>query len=32
MNESRPVREVIYELVEEYLDTIERLQKLTPSA
>ncbi len=32
MNEQRPAREVIYEMVQEYLDTIERLQKLTPSA
>src|SRR5271170_2828495 len=32
MNESRPARDVIYEMVQEYLDTIERLQKLTPGA
>jgi len=32
MNEQRPARDVIYEMVQEYLDTIERLQKLTPGA
>jgi NAD(P)H-dependent flavin oxidoreductase YrpB (nitropropane dioxygenase family) len=32
MNEVRPVREVIYQLVEEYLEAVERLQKLTPAA
>ncbi len=32
MNEVRPVREVIYRLVEEYLEAAERLQKLTPAA
>ena len=32
MNEVRPARDVIYALVEEYLDTVERLQRLTPSS
>jgi NAD(P)H-dependent flavin oxidoreductase YrpB (nitropropane dioxygenase family) len=32
MNEVRPVREVVYRLVEEYLEAAERLQKLTPAA
>jgi NAD(P)H-dependent flavin oxidoreductase YrpB (nitropropane dioxygenase family) len=30
MNEVKPVREVIYGLVEEYLDAVERLQSLQP--
>jgi NAD(P)H-dependent flavin oxidoreductase YrpB (nitropropane dioxygenase family) len=30
MNEVRPVREVVYRLVEEYLAAVERLQELTP--
>ena len=32
MNAVRPVREVVYQLVEEYLEAAERLQRLTPSA
>jgi hypothetical protein len=32
MNEVRPVREVIYQMVEEYLEAVERLQQLTPAA
>jgi NAD(P)H-dependent flavin oxidoreductase YrpB (nitropropane dioxygenase family) len=32
MNEVRPARDVIYSLVEEYLDAVERLQRLTPSS
>ncbi len=32
MNDVRPVREVVYRLVEEYLEAAERLQKLTPAA
>jgi NAD(P)H-dependent flavin oxidoreductase YrpB (nitropropane dioxygenase family) len=32
MNESRPVKEVIYKLVEEYLEATERLQQLTPAS
>jgi len=32
MNEVRPVREVIYQLVEEYLEAVDRLQRLTPGA
>ena len=32
MNAVRPVREVVYQLVEEYLEASERLQRLTPSA
>jgi NAD(P)H-dependent flavin oxidoreductase YrpB (nitropropane dioxygenase family) len=28
MNTVRPVREVIYQLVEEYLEAVERLQRL----
>ena len=31
MNSVRPVKEVVYQLVEEYLEAIERLQRLTPS-
>jgi NAD(P)H-dependent flavin oxidoreductase YrpB (nitropropane dioxygenase family) len=30
MNEVRPVREVVYKLVEEYLEAVERLEQLTP--
>src|SRR5207249_801382 len=30
MNRLRPVREVIYQLVEEYLEAVGRLQQLTP--
>ena len=32
MNAVRPVREVVYQLVEEYLEAAERLQRLAPSA
>ena len=32
MNAVRPVREVVYQLVEEYLEAAERLQRLTPPA
>jgi NAD(P)H-dependent flavin oxidoreductase YrpB (nitropropane dioxygenase family) len=32
MNEVRPVKDVIYQLVEEYLEAVERLQKLTVAA
>jgi NAD(P)H-dependent flavin oxidoreductase YrpB (nitropropane dioxygenase family) len=32
MNAVRPVREVMYQLVEEYLEATERLQRLAPSA
>jgi NAD(P)H-dependent flavin oxidoreductase YrpB (nitropropane dioxygenase family) len=32
MNEVRTVRELIYKLVEEYLEAVERLQSLTPQA
>ena len=32
MNEQRPVREVIYDLVSEYVEAVERLEKLTPGA
>ena len=32
MNRVRPVREVIYRLVEEYLEAVERVQRLTPGA
>jgi NAD(P)H-dependent flavin oxidoreductase YrpB (nitropropane dioxygenase family) len=32
MNDVRPVKDVIYRLVEEYLAAVERLQQLTPSA
>ena len=32
MNAVRPVREVVYQLVEEYLEAAERLQRLTPTA
>jgi len=31
MNEVRPVKDVVYRLVEEYLEAVERLQQLTPS-
>ena len=31
MNDVKPVREVIYALAEEYFETVERLQSLTPS-
>ena len=31
MNGVRPVRDVIYDLVEEYLEAVERLQRLSPS-
>jgi NAD(P)H-dependent flavin oxidoreductase YrpB (nitropropane dioxygenase family) len=31
MNRVRPVREVIYDLVQEYLEAVERLQRLSPS-
>jgi NAD(P)H-dependent flavin oxidoreductase YrpB (nitropropane dioxygenase family) len=31
MNEQRPVREVIYDLVSEYLEAVERLQGLAPA-
>jgi NAD(P)H-dependent flavin oxidoreductase YrpB (nitropropane dioxygenase family) len=30
VQETRPVREVVYQLVEEYLEAVERLEKLTP--
>jgi NAD(P)H-dependent flavin oxidoreductase YrpB (nitropropane dioxygenase family) len=30
LNRVRPVREVMYQLVEEYLEAVERLQRLTP--
>ncbi len=30
MNEVRPVREVVLQLVEEYLEAVERLESLTP--
>jgi NAD(P)H-dependent flavin oxidoreductase YrpB (nitropropane dioxygenase family) len=30
MNDVRPVKEVVYQLVEEYLESVERLQKLAP--
>ena len=29
MNEVRPVRDVMYELVEEYIETVERLEQGT---
>jgi NAD(P)H-dependent flavin oxidoreductase YrpB (nitropropane dioxygenase family) len=32
MNSIRPVREVVYRLVEEYLEAVDRVQRLTPSA
>jgi NAD(P)H-dependent flavin oxidoreductase YrpB (nitropropane dioxygenase family) len=32
MNSVRPVREVVYRLVEEYLEAVERVQRLTPGA
>jgi NAD(P)H-dependent flavin oxidoreductase YrpB (nitropropane dioxygenase family) len=32
MNEKLPVREVIYNLVSEYVDAVERLEKLSPEA
>jgi len=32
MNRVRPVREVIYDLVQEYLEAVERLQRLSPAA
>jgi len=32
MNRVRPVKEVIYQLVEEYLEAADRLQRLTASA
>jgi NAD(P)H-dependent flavin oxidoreductase YrpB (nitropropane dioxygenase family) len=32
MNEQRPVREVVYRLVEEYLEAVERLERLNPEA
>jgi NAD(P)H-dependent flavin oxidoreductase YrpB (nitropropane dioxygenase family) len=32
MNEKLPVREVIYNLVSEYVDAVDRLEKLTPDA
>jgi NAD(P)H-dependent flavin oxidoreductase YrpB (nitropropane dioxygenase family) len=32
MNEKLPVREVIYNLVSEYVDAVERLEKLSPDA
>jgi NAD(P)H-dependent flavin oxidoreductase YrpB (nitropropane dioxygenase family) len=32
MNEKRPVREVIYDLVSEYVDSVERLRALDPEA
>src|SRR4030095_9620656 len=31
MNRVRPVREVVYDLVQEYLEAVERLQRLAPS-
>ncbi len=31
MNDTKPVREVIYALADEYFEAVERLQKLTPS-
>src|SRR4030095_10879603 len=31
MNRVRPVRELIYDLVQEYLEAVERLQRLAPS-
>ena len=31
MNEIRPVKDVIYRLVQEYLESVERLQQLTPA-
>src|SRR5262249_45252492 len=31
MNRVRPVREVIYDLVQEYLEAVERLQRLSPA-
>jgi hypothetical protein len=30
MNDVRPVREVVLQLVEEYLEAVERLESLTP--
>jgi hypothetical protein len=30
MNEQRPVRDVIYRLVDEYLEATERLERLAP--
>ena len=32
LNEVRPVKDVIYRLVQEYLESVERLQQLTPTA
>ncbi len=32
MNEVRPVKDVVYQLVEEYLEAVERLQRLTVAA
>jgi NAD(P)H-dependent flavin oxidoreductase YrpB (nitropropane dioxygenase family) len=31
MNEQRPVRDVIFDLVSEYFEAVERLETLTPS-
>jgi hypothetical protein len=31
MNRVRPVRDVVYGLVQEYLEAVERLQRLAPS-
>jgi NAD(P)H-dependent flavin oxidoreductase YrpB (nitropropane dioxygenase family) len=31
MNDVRPVKDVVYRLVEEYLEAVERLQQLTPA-
>ncbi|MGH7822123.1 MAG: nitronate monooxygenase, partial [Candidatus Binatia bacterium] len=31
MNDVRPAKELIYQLVEEYFDSVERLQRLTPA-
>ena len=32
MNAVRPVKDVLYELVEEYLESVERLQQLSSGA
>jgi hypothetical protein len=32
MQETKPVREVIYQLVEEYVDAVDRLEKLQEEA
>jgi hypothetical protein len=31
MNEEKPVRDVIFQMVEEYLDSVEHLEKLNPA-